>query len=111
MVGDFLPYGGRCDDETMKRHTRPRGIAMALAGDVDLMQPELDAIAWEFLRSAYAGHTYASWPIDDRLEGYLLNRGLVSVANDGSASDALLQCVMANIGRALRTGTLAPQTN
>lgn len=84
---------------------------MALAGHVDLIQRELDSIAWEFLGSEYAGQIYASLPIDDRLEGYLLNRGLITFAKDGSASDALLERVMANIGLAHRNGTLASQTN
>lgn len=84
---------------------------MARTGQVDLMQRELDSIAWEFLGSEFTGRTYAGWPIDRRLDAYLLHRGLIAVANDGTASGALLDRVMANIGRALRNGTLGPATN
>ena len=76
---------------------------------LDTARTGLDS--WEFLGSEYAGQIYASLPIDDRLEGYLLNRGLITFAKDGSASDALLERVMANIGLAHRNGTLASQTN
>lgn len=69
---------------------------------------ELDSIAWEFLESEFAGPIYTGWPIDRRLEVFLLHRGLSAVADDGTASDALLELVMANIAPALRRGILNP---
>jgi hypothetical protein len=84
---------------------------MAPTGHVDLMQRELDSIAWEFLGSEFTGQIYAGWPIDQRLDAYLLHRGLIAVANDGTACNALLDRVMANIGRALRNGLLGPSAN
>jgi hypothetical protein len=72
---------------------------------------ELDIIAWRFLRSEFTGQIYADWPIDRRLDAYLLHHGPTELINDGSAYNALLQCVMANIGPALRNGVLSPPNN
>jgi hypothetical protein len=63
---------------------------------------KFDAIAWKFVGSEFAGQTYADWPIERRLDGYLLHHGLVDVFDDGSACEALLGRVMDNIGRAVR---------
>lgn len=70
---------------------------------------KMDAIAWEFLESEFAGPMHVGWPIDRRLEVFLLHRGLNAVADDGSASRALLEHVMANIRPALRRGILHPR--
>ena len=75
---------------------------------VELTRQELDAIAWKFLGSEFAGPMYADWPIDRRIDTYLLHHGLADIVNDGSACKALLERVMANIGPALRNGVLAP---
>ena len=75
---------------------------------VELTRQELDAIAWRFLGSEFAGPMYADWPIDRRLDAYLQHYGPTHVANDGSTSKALLERVMANVGPALRSGVLAP---
>ena len=69
---------------------------------------ELDSIAWEFLESEFTGPTYAIWPIERRLEAYLLHRGLGTLADDGTVCGALLDRVMANIGPALQRGILDP---
>jgi hypothetical protein len=79
---------------------------MTLAGHVELTEQELDAIAWKFLGSEFTGELYANWPIDRRVNAYLMHHRLMHVANDGAACDALLHRVMANIGRALRHGVL-----
>lgn len=71
-----------------------------------LVANKLESISWDFLKSEFAGPIYADWPIDRRLEVYLLHHGLTAVADDGSASSALLERVMANIGPALRCGVL-----
>ena len=75
---------------------------------VELTRQELDAIAWKFLGSEFAGPMYADWPIDRRLDAYLHHHGPTQMVNDGSTSKALLERVMANIGPALRNGVLAP---
>lgn len=72
----------------------------------DLTHHELDRIAWRFLGSKFTGPAYAQWPIDRRVDAYLLHHGLISVMNDGTIYDALLESVMANIGPALRRGVL-----
>jgi hypothetical protein len=58
----------------------------------------VDALAWQFLNSAYADDTYADWPLDRRLDGFLRRRGLFRIAEDGDAYDLVLNRVMACIG-------------
>ena len=84
---------------------------MAPAGDVELTTSQLDAIAWDFLGSEFAEQIYADWPMDRRVDAFLRHEGRDDLVNDGAAYDALLQRVMANIGRALRQGRLASQDN
>ncbi|OCB49752.1 hypothetical protein [Mycolicibacterium porcinum] len=67
---------------------------------------QIEAIAWGFLRSEFTQQNYAIWPIDRRIDAYLLRRGLQSIINDGSTFDRLMERVMANMGRALRAGSL-----
>jgi hypothetical protein len=67
---------------------------------------KFDAIAWKFVGAEFAGQTYADWPIERRLDGYLLHHGLVDIFDDGSACEALLGRVMDNIGRAVRNRLL-----
>lgn len=84
---------------------------MTLAGYTEPTVGELDAIAWEFLRSEFAGQLYCNWPIDRRINAYLLRHGPVALVNDGNACDAVVDRVMANIGHALRSGLLARQAH
>lgn len=86
------------------------GIAMTPTAPGELTRHELDKIAWRFLGSKFTGRTYADWPIDRRVDAYLLHHGLVNVMNDGTVYDALLDSVMSNIGPALRKGHLAQHT-
>ncbi|MGK2901585.1 MAG: hypothetical protein ACSLE7_01670 [Mycobacterium sp.] len=72
----------------------------------ELTRAQLDAIAWRFLRSAFTGQIYADWPIDRRVDAYLLHHGPAALLNDGSNYDALLERIMANVGAALRDGVL-----
>lgn len=62
-----------------------------------LTDSDVDALAWQFTSSAYAGDTYAAWPLDRRLEGFLRHRGLFSIAEDGDAFGFVLDHVMACI--------------
>jgi len=80
---------------------------MTTAGHVELTKRNLDAIAWRFLGSEFAGQIYANWPIDRRLDAYLRHHELIDIVNDGAAYNALLERVMANIGRARRDGLLS----
>ncbi|WP_407938704.1 hypothetical protein [Mycobacterium lacus] len=64
-----------------------------------MTDPDADALAWQFLKSAYADNSmYRDWPLDRRLEGYLRRRGLVRLAEDGDAYDLILNRVMSYIG-------------
>jgi len=83
------------------------GMAMPVYG-LELTTNEFDAIAWGFLRSEFAEPIHADWPMDRRVDAYLLLHGLSGVIDDGSAYNALLEHVMANVGPALRKGLLAP---
>jgi uncharacterized protein YqjF (DUF2071 family) len=82
-------------------------MAMPVYG-LQLTTDEFNTIAWGFLGSEFAEQTYADWPMDRRVDAYLLHHGLGDIVNDGSAYNALLEHVMANIGPALRKGLLAP---
>jgi uncharacterized protein YqjF (DUF2071 family) len=81
---------------------------MTPAGEVEMAREDLDGVAWKFLRSEFTGPVYADWPIDRRVEAYLLHHGMIEMVNDGTAYSALLDRIMANIGPALRRGILAP---
>jgi uncharacterized protein YqjF (DUF2071 family) len=80
---------------------------LTAANRVELTAQQLDQIAWRFLRSEFTEQVYANWPIDRRIDTYLLHHGLTDIINDGSAYNALLDHVMASIGPALRSGVLA----
>ena len=58
---------------------------MALVEQVEMTKQELDAIAWRFLGSEFTAQSYANWPIDRRVDAYLLHHGLVEFVNDGAA--------------------------
>jgi len=58
---------------------------------------DVDALAWQFLSSAYADAKYADWPLDRRIDGFLRSRGLSRLAEDGDAQDLILNRVMAYI--------------
>jgi len=62
-----------------------------------LIDPEVDALACEFLNSQYANDVYAMWPLDRRLDGFLRSVGLAPVADDGDMYDILLDRVMAYV--------------
>ena len=84
---------------------------MRPGGQFELTTSQLDDIAWEFLGSEFAEQIYADWPMDRRVDAFLRHEGRDDLAKDGAAYDALLQRVMANIGRALRQGRLASQNS
>jgi hypothetical protein len=71
-----------------------------------LSREKLDAIAWKFLGSEFTGPTYAEWPLDRRIDAFLLHHGPTELLVDGSAYNALMARIMANIGPALRNGIL-----
>jgi hypothetical protein len=77
----------------------------------ELDREELEIIAWRFLRSEFTGPTYSDWPIDRRVDAFLVLYGPIELMNDGSAYNALLERIMANIGAALRNGTLPAPNN
>jgi hypothetical protein len=63
-------------------------------------------LSWTFLNSEFARDLYASRPIERRLGAFLRHHQMLDVLNDGAAFDGLLNCVMANVGPALRSGIL-----
>lgn len=73
-------------------------MASTVGGPPLLTDADVDALAWQFLNSAYADkNTYADWSLDRRLDGFLRRRGLVRIAEDGDAYDLILNRVMAYI--------------
>jgi hypothetical protein len=69
-----------------------------------LDRDELEVIAWGFLRSEFASQRYSQWTLDRRIDAYLLHNGPARLVNDGSAYDALLERIMANMAAAVRAG-------
>jgi hypothetical protein len=67
---------------------------------------DLDTVAWRFLRSEFASQIYADWPLDRRIEAYLLHHEAAELLRNGSSYSVLMERVMANIGPALRNGVL-----
>jgi hypothetical protein len=65
-----------------------------------LTDSDVDALVWQFMNSTYATDTYADWPLDRCLDGFLRRRGLSRIAEDGDAYRLVLNRVMAYIGRA-----------
>jgi len=72
----------------------------------ELNSAALEIIAWGFLRSEFTQQTYCDWPLERRVDAYLLHHGPAQLLNDGSGYDALLQHIMANIAPAVRTGII-----
>ena len=67
-----------------------------------LTDSDVDALVWQFMNSAYADDTYADWPLERRLDGFLRQRGLSRIAENGDAYVLVLDRVMAYIGVASR---------
>ena len=67
-------------------------------GDPPLVtDPDLDALTWQFLNSDYVADEYANWPLDRRLDGFLRNRGLGRLADNGDICNIILDRVMTYI--------------
>lgn len=79
---------------------------MAGADKLVMSKEQLEDVAWQFLRSELTGDTYAQWPIDRRLDAFLLHHSYRKLHDDGSAYAALLDCVMTNLPTAARMGVL-----
>jgi hypothetical protein len=85
---------------------------MASTARCELTPQELDAAAWRFLRSEFASRIYADWPLDRRIDAFLLHDGPTDLRDDGSAQTKLIDHVMANIRAAMRRGVLqGPRTD
>jgi hypothetical protein len=97
------PWRGDGNHESM---IAPKPTVAVSGHRAEVTDPELESIAWMFLGSEFAGRVYRHWPIDRRVDAYVAHHGLRTVFHDQDACDALLERVMANIGRALRNGVL-----
>jgi len=68
------------------------------SGDALLLtDPDVDVLAYHFLHSDYAADAYINWPLERRIEGFLRNRGMARIADDGDMCQILLDRVMGNI--------------
>ena len=61
---------------------------------------DVDQFAWQFLNSDYVDDIHANWPLERRLEGFLRNRGLARLADDGDVCTIILDRVMTYRGQA-----------
>ncbi len=59
---------------------------------------DVDALASDFLNCQFAADTYADWPLDRRLDGFLHHRGLKRLVEDGDTYELILERVMSSIG-------------
>lgn len=73
-------------------------MASTVSGPPLLTEFDVDALAWQFMHSPYANDTYADWPLDRRLDGFLRREELGRLVEDGDAYDLILDRVMAYIG-------------
>lgn len=55
---------------------------------------DVDQFALQFLNSDYVDDIHANWPLERRLEGFLRNRGLARLADDGDVCTIILNRVM-----------------
>lgn len=85
-------------------HTKRSKMAYTSGNPPLLTDSNVDALAWQFLNSAYADKTYADWPLDRRLDGFLRRRGLIRIIEDGDAYGLVLERVMRHIGVASHSG-------
>jgi hypothetical protein len=84
---------------------------MTSTDHTEVTRDQLETIAWEFLGSEFTSQIYADWPIDRRVDAFLVHSGQADLLNDGSTYNALMERVMANIGPALRAGVLPTLNN
>ena len=82
---------------------------MTVTSHSEPTQLDLEDLAWQFLASEFTGPMYACWPIEDRLDAFLLHDTCPSVARRG-LRDALMQRVMANLSAAHHLGFLESST-
>ncbi|AFP40316.1 hypothetical protein MSMEI_3858 [Mycolicibacterium smegmatis MC2 155] len=88
----------------MSRRRAERTVLIVISHS-EPAQLDLEDLAWQFLASEFTGPMYACWPIEDRLDAFLLHNLPHSVARR-SLRDALMQRVMANISAAHHLGFL-----
>ncbi len=79
-------------------------MASTLGDPSVLSDSDLDVLASQFLTSDYADKTYADWPLDRRLDGFLRRRGMFGIVEDGDAYDLVLDRVMRHLGTASHSG-------
>lgn len=92
-------------DKTRKIDMRAISASTPLLTDRDV-----DQFAWQFLRSDYVEDIHANWPLERRLEGFLRNRGLARLADDGDVCTIILDRVTTYLGQTHRRvgGPIAP---
>ena len=73
-------------------------MAAAASEPIFLIDADVDALAHDLFNSPFAAETYADWPLDRRLDGFLRHRGLTRLVSDGDTYDLILNRVMSYIG-------------
>jgi hypothetical protein len=91
-------------DARRRRNARPKTPAItAIDGRPrEVSNSDVDALAWQFLHSEYAGEEYAGWPLHRRLDGFLRHCGQGRVADNGNVCNSIVDRIMTYISAALR---------
>ena len=85
---------------------------ISVGGDPPLVTDhDVDALTRQFVNSDYVDDEYANWPLDRRLDGFLRNRSLSRVADNGDICNIILDRAMTYyVIRASRTPDAASTT-
>jgi hypothetical protein len=91
-------------DARRRRNAGPKTPDLTAIGGRarEVSNGDVDALAWQFLHSEYAGDVYAGWPLHRRLDGFLRRRGQGRLADSGDVCNSIVDRIMTYISAALR---------
>jgi hypothetical protein len=102
--GSFPIQRGDVMDARRRRNAGPKtpDLTAIGGGPREVSNGDVDALAWQFLHSEYAGDVYAGWPLHRRLDGFLRRRGQGRLADSGDVCNSIVDRIMTYISAALR---------
>jgi hypothetical protein len=91
-------------DPRRRPNARPKtpDITAIGGGPLEVADGDVDALAWQFLHSEYAGKGYEGWPLHRRLDGFLRRHDHGRLADSGDVCDSIVDRIMTYISAALR---------
>jgi hypothetical protein len=91
-------------DARRRRNARPKtpDLTAIGGGPREVSNGDVDALAWQFLVSEYAGEEYAGWPLHRRLDGFLRRHGQGGLADSGDVCDSIVDRIVTYISAAVR---------